>query len=106
MVIYIVLLLILSIVYKAKMDPEPYFNFVNFATLFFGYFVLALQLVAFCVMSAQIFDASIRAIIATFVIYGLSLGIHSWALGWPAGIQYILFFISPFISARTLFQVS
>ncbi len=104
-IILVVLILLLCIALKIKLNPDAYFNTVNFATLFLGYFIYGLQLIAFCIMNAQIFNANVRAIIFTFVIYYLSNTVSSWTNAWPAGIQYILMFFSPYIALRSLFQV-
>jgi hypothetical protein len=87
MIIYAILILLLCIIYKLKINQSAYFNHVNFATLFFGNLVLALQLVSFCIMNAQLFEVNVRAIVATFIIYSLSTYLHSLAIPWPAGIQ-------------------
>jgi hypothetical protein len=105
MVIYLILILLLCIVYKLKLNPHAYFNYVNIGTLVLSNVILAVQLVSFCIMNAQLFDANIRAIIATLIIYFLSTNIHSWMILWPVSIQYIFIFISPFVAGRSLFQV-
>jgi hypothetical protein len=106
MIIYIILILLLCIIYKVKLSPDAYFNHVNFAVLFFGNLVLALQLVSFCVMNAQIFEVNVRAIVGTAIIFFLSTYIHSTLIQSPAGLQYFFIFISPFIASRSIFQVS
>jgi hypothetical protein len=105
MIIYAILILMLCIIYKLKINQSAYFNHVNFATLFFGNLVLALQLVSFCIINAQLFEMDVRAIVATFIIYSFSTYLHWLAIPWPTGIQYIFVFISPFVAAHSIFQV-
>lgn len=105
MIIYTILIVLLCIVYKLKLDPHAYFATVNYGILLLGYIFYSLQLIAFCIMNAQIFDSNVRAIIFTFVLYIASINVFSSALSWPTGIQYLLMFFCPFISGRSLFQV-
>ncbi|CAF4356920.1 unnamed protein product, partial [Adineta steineri] len=81
-----------------------YFHTVSPGFLFLGYLIYALQLISFCIMNAQLFDKTIRAVLGTFFIYVLSRFIYSYAIVWPTAIQYILIFISPYIAGRSIFQ--
>ncbi|CAF3562792.1 unnamed protein product [Adineta steineri] len=104
MVIYVILILFLCIACKIKLKPEAYFDTVNFGTLFLGYLMYALQLVAFCTMNAQMFNTNVRAIVFTFIIYFISNNIYALAMSWPSGLQYILIFFCPYVGGRSLFQ--
>jgi hypothetical protein len=105
MIILLILVTLLSVILQLKLLPDAYFNTVSFGIIFIGYLILSLLLISFCIMTAQIFDSSIRAIVATFAIYCLSAIIHGWVMFWPVGIQYVLIFFSPFIAGRSIFQV-
>ncbi|CAF4093815.1 unnamed protein product, partial [Adineta steineri] len=104
LIIICFLTILLCIVYKLKLKPDAYFNTVNFGVLFLGYFIYGLQLISFCIMNAQLFDKSVRAVLVTFFIYALSRFIYSYAIVWPTAIQYILIFVSPYIAGRSIFQ--
>ena len=105
LIIYVVIIVLLCIVYKLQFKPDAYFSTVNYVTLFVGHFVYALQLISFCIMTAQVFDANVRAVLVTLATYYLSALLHSWALTWPPGVQYILIFFFPYIGGRSIFQV-
>jgi hypothetical protein len=105
-VIIFILTLILSIVYKLKLKPDAYFNTVNFGTLFLGNFIYGLQLISFCIANAQLFDANVRAVVFTFIIYFIFGNLYSVTMLWPPGIQYVLMFFFPYIAGRSLFQVN
>ncbi|CAF3863736.1 unnamed protein product [Adineta steineri] len=55
-------------------------------------------------MNAQLFDKTIRAILGTFFIYGLSGIIYSYTIVWPTAIKYILIFVSPYIAGYSIFH--
>jgi hypothetical protein len=105
MVIILVLIILLCIAYKLKLDPDAYFNTVNFGTLFLGLFIYSFQLISFCIMNAQLFDASVRAVVFTFIIYFVFGNLYSITMLWPPGIQYLLMFFIPYMAGRSLFQV-
>jgi hypothetical protein len=105
LIIILLLILLLCIVYKLKLQPDAYFNTVNFGVLFIGYFIFGLQLISFCIMNAQLFDKTVRAVLGTFLIYLLSIIIYPYIIVWPTAIQYVLIFFSPYIAAHSLFQV-
>ena len=105
MVILLILIILLCIMFKINFHPDAYFNTVNFGILFLSYIIFSLQLISFCIMNAQIFDSTIRATIITSIIYLISFLIYSWAILWPAGVQYVLIFFSPYIAGHSLFQV-
>ncbi|CAF1375172.1 unnamed protein product, partial [Rotaria sordida] len=104
MFILFILILLLSIVYKLKLNPDAYFNTVNFGILFVGNIIYGLQLISFCIMNAQLFDTNVRAVIFTFVFYYVIYYISSFTNSWPPGIQYILMFFCPYIAGHSLFQ--
>ena len=99
------IIILLCVVYKVKFQPTAYFNHVPFLTLLVGNLVYALQLVSFCIMHAQLFDANVRAIVATFLIYFLAIFLFPRMIVWPVGMQYFFIFVCPFIGGRSLFQV-
>ncbi len=105
MIIFLILIILLCIVLKLKLITAAYFNTVNIGILFLGYFIVSLQLISFCIMNAQIFDSSIRAIVVTLIIAVISIKIHSWTILCPSSVQYVLIFFSPIIAHRSLFQV-
>ena len=105
MVIIFILIIILCIAYKLKLKPDAYFNTVNFGTLMLGLFIYGLQLVAFCIMNAQLFSTNVRAVVFTFFIYFLFGNLSSITMLWPPGIQYLLMFFIPYMAGRSLFQV-
>ncbi|CAF4083873.1 unnamed protein product [Adineta steineri] len=104
LIILFFLTILLCIIFKLKLKSDAYFNTVNFGILFIGYFIYGLQLISFCIMNAQLFDKTIRAILGTFFIYGLSGIIYSYTIVWPTAIKYILIFISPYIAGHSIFQ--
>ncbi|CAF3912977.1 unnamed protein product, partial [Adineta steineri] len=104
LIILCFLTILLCIIFKLKLNPHAYFNTVNFGILFIGYFIYGLQLISFCIMNAQLFDKTIRAVLSTFVIYVLSLCIYPFIIVWPTAIQYILIFISPYIAGHSIFR--
>lgn len=106
MIIYTILTLLLSVIYKLKLKPDAYLNSVNFGSIWLGNFVYALQLTSFCIMNAQLFDTNVRAIIFTFVIYFLATNIIPFIITWPPGVQYLLMFICPYFGGHSIFQVS
>ncbi len=91
--------------YKLKVGPYAYLNAVNFGIPFFGYLILSVQLISFCIMNTQLYDKNVRAILGTIFIYIISLIIFSNMTQWPTAIQYLLIFISPHIAGHSLFQV-
>jgi phosphatidylserine synthase len=105
LIILSLLTLLVCIVYKLKLQPDAYFNIVNFGILFFGYLIFSLQFISFCIMNAQLFDKNVRAILGSLFIYLLSLIIYPYIILWPTAIQYILIFLSPYIAGHSLFQV-
>jgi hypothetical protein len=105
MIIFLILIILLCITYKIKLKPYAYFDTVNFGTLFLGNIIYSFQLVSFCIMIAQLFDSNVRAIIFTFIVYFIANYIFSYTTLWPLGIQYLLMFFCPYISAQSLFQV-
>ncbi|CAF4589424.1 unnamed protein product [Rotaria sp. Silwood1] len=104
MVILLILVLLLSIVFKIKLNSNAYFNTVNFGILFFGNIIYGLQLISFCIMNAQLFNSNVRAIIFTIVFYYVVYNISSFTIFWPPGIQYVLMFFCPYIGGHSLFQ--
>ena len=56
-------------------------------------------------MNAQLFDFVVRAIIFTFGTYIVTIILVSWTTFWPPGIQYLLMFICPYFTQRSLLQV-
>ncbi|CAF3806236.1 unnamed protein product [Adineta steineri] len=104
LIILCFLTVLLCIIFKLKLKPDAYFNTVNFGVLFIGYFIYGLQLISFCIMNAQLFDRSVRAVLVTLFIYGLSIFIYPFIIVWPTAIQYILIFLSPYIAGRSIFQ--
>ncbi|CAF0941667.1 unnamed protein product [Adineta steineri] len=104
LIIICFLTILLCIVYKLKLKPDAYFNTVNFGVLLFGYFIYGLQLISFCIMNAQLFDKTVRAVLGTFFIYAVSIFIYPYTIVWPTAIQYILIFVSPYIAGHSIFQ--
>ncbi|CAF1113916.1 unnamed protein product [Adineta steineri] len=98
------LTILLCIMYKLKLNPDAYFNTVNFGVLFIGYFIYGLQLISFCIMNAQLFDKSVRAVFGTLFIYALSIFIYPFIIVWPTAIQYIFIFLNPYIAGRSIFR--
>ncbi|CAF4092876.1 unnamed protein product, partial [Adineta steineri] len=104
LIILCFLTILLCIIFKLKLKSDSYFHTVSPGFLFLGYVIYALQLISFCIMNAQLFDKTIRAVLCTFLIHALSRFIYSYAIVWPTAIQYILIFISPYIAERSIFQ--
>ncbi|CAF1197235.1 unnamed protein product, partial [Adineta steineri] len=104
LIILCFLTILLCIIFILELKSDTYFNIVNFGVLFLGYLIHGLQLISFCIMNAQLFDKTFRAVLGTFFIYGLSVFIYPFIIGWPTAIQYIFIFISPYIAGRSIFQ--
>ncbi|CAF4052910.1 unnamed protein product [Adineta steineri] len=104
LIILCFLTILLCIIFKSKLNVDAYFDTVKFGILFLGYLIYGLQLISFCIMNAQLFDKSVPALFCTFLIYALSIFIYQYAIVWPTAIQYILIFLSPFISGHSIFQ--
>ena len=105
LIIFTFLTILLCVVLTVKLKKYAYFNSVNFGILFVSYIIYSLQLISFCIMNAQLFDKVVRAVLGTLLIYGISYAINPYIVVWPAAIQYILIFFSPFIGGYSLFQV-
>lgn len=105
MIILVIFVLIICIACKTKFNGEAYFNTVNFGTLFIGFFIYGFQLIAFCIMNAQMFSSNIRAVVFTLLLCFVANYVYTWILAWPAGIQYVLILLCPFFGVRSLFQV-
>ncbi|CAF0858674.1 unnamed protein product [Adineta steineri] len=98
------LTILLCIMFKLTIKSNAYFNTVKFGVLFIGYFIYGLQLISFCIMNAQLFDKSVRAVVCTLSIYGLSIHIYPFIIVWPTAIQYISIFLSPYIAGHSIFR--
>ena len=92
--------------YKIKVSEGAYFITISFLSLFIGYVCFILQLIAFAIMNAQIFDRPVVAIVATGIIYLISFNLRSTIVQWPTGLQYLMIFLSPFIAHNAFFEVS
>lgn len=91
---------------KVKLQPYAYLNTVSFGTCFLGYIIFNFHLISFCIMNAQFYDKTIRAILGTVFIDILAIILFANMTDWPVAIQYILIFLSPSIAGWSLLQVN
>lgn len=106
MILLCILTLLLCIIFKIKLQLYAYLNTVQFGTCFLGYLIFNFHLISFCIMNAQFYDKTIRAILGTIFIDLLAIILFANMTQWPVAIQYILIFLSPSIAGWSLFQVS